>query len=71
MLVPVLSSTSAEGIIFIGLQCLVSINQVITPWDVQGGADGKVDYNKLIEQVTTAAAAAATAAVATAAAGAG
>jgi hypothetical protein len=26
---------------------------------VQGGADGKVDYNKLIEQVTTAAAAAA------------
>ncbi|WIA29340.1 hypothetical protein OEZ86_011845 [Tetradesmus obliquus] len=24
--------------------------QVITPWDVQGGADGKVDYNKLIEQ---------------------
>jgi hypothetical protein len=27
--------------------------QVITPWDVQGGADGKVDYNKLIEQVTT------------------
>jgi hypothetical protein len=25
---------------------------------VQGGADGKVDYNKLIEQVTAAAAAA-------------
>jgi hypothetical protein len=24
---------------------------VITPWDVSGGADGKVDYNKLTEQV--------------------
>eukprot|EP00775_Hariotina_reticulata_P010348 gene10348-10505_t len=24
--------------------------QVITPWDVSGGADGKVDYNKLTEQ---------------------
>jgi hypothetical protein len=25
--------------------------QVITPWDVSGGADGKVDYDKLISQV--------------------
>jgi hypothetical protein len=25
--------------------------QVITPWDVTGGADGKVDYNKLVAQV--------------------
>eukprot|EP00878_Enallax_costatus_P005411 GHUV01005681.1.p1 GENE.GHUV01005681.1~~GHUV01005681.1.p1 ORF type:complete len:410 (+),score=109.21 GHUV01005681.1:839-2068(+) len=24
--------------------------QVITPWDVSGGADGKVDYNKLISE---------------------
>ena len=24
--------------------------QVITPWDVAGGADGKVDYNKLVVQ---------------------
>jgi tryptophanyl-tRNA synthetase len=24
--------------------------QVVTPWDVQGGADGKIDYNKLVEQ---------------------
>jgi len=24
--------------------------QVITPWEVSGGADGKVDYNKLVEQ---------------------
>ena len=24
--------------------------QVITPWDVSGGADGKVDYNKLVAQ---------------------
>ena len=27
-----------------------SNNQVITPWDVTGGADGKVDYDKLIQQ---------------------
>lgn len=25
--------------------------QVVTPWDVAGGADGKIDYNKLVEQV--------------------
>lgn len=25
--------------------------QVITPWDVTGGADGKIDYNKLVAQV--------------------
>lgn len=24
--------------------------QVVTPWDVAGGADGKVDYNKLVAQ---------------------
>jgi len=24
--------------------------QVVTPWDVSGGADGKIDYNKLVEQ---------------------
>jgi tryptophanyl-tRNA synthetase len=24
--------------------------QLITPWEVQGGADGKIDYNKLVEQ---------------------
>ncbi|PRW61499.1 tryptophan--tRNA cytoplasmic [Chlorella sorokiniana] len=24
--------------------------QVVTPWDVTGGADGKIDYNKLVEQ---------------------
>lgn len=24
--------------------------QLVTPWDVQGGADGKIDYNKLVEQ---------------------
>jgi hypothetical protein len=24
--------------------------QVVTPWDVAGGADGKIDYNKLVEQ---------------------
>ncbi|KAL4442711.1 hypothetical protein ABPG77_006705 [Micractinium sp. CCAP 211/92] len=24
--------------------------QVITPWDVTGGADGKIDYNKLVAQ---------------------
>jgi hypothetical protein len=26
--------------------------QVITPWDVSGGADGKVDYDKLIREVS-------------------
>ena len=26
-------------------------HQVVTPWDVTGGADGKIDYNKLVEQV--------------------
>mgnify|MGYP006285962803 CR=1 FL=1 len=25
--------------------------QVIDPWSVSGGADGKIDYNKLLEQV--------------------
>jgi hypothetical protein len=25
--------------------------QHIDPWNVQGGADGKIDYNKLVEQV--------------------
>ncbi|EFN53541.1 hypothetical protein CHLNCDRAFT_25698 [Chlorella variabilis] len=25
-------------------------SQVITPWDVTGGADGKIDYNKLVAQ---------------------
>ena len=25
-------------------------DQVVTPWDVSGGADGKIDYNKLVEQ---------------------
>ncbi|KAI3424193.1 hypothetical protein D9Q98_009549 [Chlorella vulgaris] len=24
--------------------------QVVTPWDVAGGADGKIDYNKLVSQ---------------------
>lgn len=28
--------------------------QVITPWDVTGGADGKIDYNKLVAQVRAA-----------------
>lgn len=23
---------------------------MVTPWDVAGGADGKIDYNKLVEQ---------------------
>ncbi len=27
-----------------------STEQVVTPWDVSGGADGKIDYNKLVEQ---------------------
>ena len=26
-------------------------SQVVTPWDVTGGADGKIDYNKLVAQV--------------------
>lgn len=26
--------------------------QVITPWDVAGGADGKVDYNKIVSDVS-------------------
>ena len=25
--------------------------QVITPWDVTGGTDGKIDYDKLIREV--------------------
>jgi len=25
-------------------------DQVVTPWDVSGGADGKIDYNKLVAQ---------------------
>lgn len=25
--------------------------QVIDPWSVSGGADGRIDYNKLLEQV--------------------
>lgn len=26
------------------------MEQVVTPWDVNAGADGKIDYNKLVEQ---------------------
>lgn len=29
----------------------IAAPQVVTPWDVAGGADGKIDYNKLVEQV--------------------
>ena len=25
-------------------------DMVITPWEVSGGSDGKIDYNKLVEQ---------------------
>lgn len=25
--------------------------QHVDPWNVSGGADGKIDYNKLVEQV--------------------
>ncbi len=28
-----------------------TLSQVVTPWDVTGGADGKIDYNKLVAQV--------------------
>jgi len=28
--------------------------QVITPWDVSGGADGKVDYDKIVNDVSLA-----------------
>jgi hypothetical protein len=31
-----------------------ALAQVITPWAVTGGSDGKVDYNKLVEQVRAA-----------------
>jgi tryptophanyl-tRNA synthetase len=24
--------------------------QVVTPWDVEGGADGKIDYAKLVNE---------------------
>ena len=27
------------------------MHQVIDPWNVSGGADGKIDYNKLLAQV--------------------
>ena len=27
------------------------VHQVVTPWDVSGGTDGKIDYDKLIREV--------------------
>lgn len=27
--------------------------QVVTPWDVSGGTDGKIDYERLIREVQT------------------
>ncbi len=32
--------------------CEVEEDQHIDPWTVTGGADGKIDYNKLLEQVS-------------------
>ena len=26
--------------------------QVVTPWDVSGGKDGKIDYDKLVNEVS-------------------
>ncbi|GAX84011.1 hypothetical protein CEUSTIGMA_g11436.t1 [Chlamydomonas eustigma] len=38
------SSTSSEP------SAAATSEQVVDPWNVQGGADGKIDYNKLVEQ---------------------
>lgn len=42
----------------------IAAPQVVTPWDVAGGADGKIDYNKLVEQVGAAGGVPVTAAIA-------
>eukprot|EP00967_Tisochrysis_lutea_P130710 scaffold226480_cov15-Tisochrysis_lutea.AAC.1 len=34
------------------LQSLPSL-QHVDPWNVQGGEDGRIDYNKLVEQVSS------------------
>ncbi len=30
-----------------------NLQQVVTPWDVSGGTDGKIDYEKLTREVST------------------
>ena len=30
-----------------------NLQQVVTPWDVSGGTDGKIDYDKLTREVST------------------
>ena len=32
-------------------ECYLDFAQVITPWDVTGGIDGKIDYGRLIREV--------------------
>ena len=32
---------------------IVNLQQVVTPWDVSGGTDGKIDYDKLTREVSS------------------
>ena len=31
---------------------IFDLQQVVTPWDVSGGTDGKIDYDKLTREVS-------------------
>jgi len=31
---------------------VLTLQQVVTPWDVSGGTDGKIDYDKLTRDVS-------------------
>ena len=39
---------------FPGQYISCGVSQVVTPWDVTGGTDGKIDYDKLIREVQAA-----------------
>lgn len=37
--------------VLMNFQTTYALSQVVTPWDVSGGTDGKIDYDKLIREV--------------------
>ena len=41
--------TTAQEVLHVVI--LGAVAQVVTPWDVSGGTDGKIDYNKLLNEV--------------------
>lgn len=38
--------------VLMNIKTTYALSQVVTPWDVSGGTDGKIDYDKLIREVS-------------------